>query len=471
MQELLRHTRFDLAELVRVGRGFIEALRQRQPLGSGGAELKAWLGRLQQLLTDTVGQPERAELEVYLEPLAEFLAPNEPRPIVVDELLVSVFQLTAQIESVMRSHRCQPSVVEDASFASFLHAAVFEDKLLGLGAWIVVERVARRARVSLPDARRCLARLVDEELGYQTGAPDMDAFKLDRDEIVFALETLERPRACSLVAPSGGTATRAVSGGADDVNRAVILTALGLEFEAVRRHLSDPREVTHPSGTIYELGRFEAGSNQWEIAIAEIGAGNEGAAQHVERATAHFRPRVVLFVGVAGGIKDVKLGDVVASTKVYAYHAGKDAETFQPRPEVAMPSHALEQRARSVARRGAWVQRLVPGPTATPQAFVGPIAAGEVVVASVTGPVYRLLRSNYGDALTVEMEGHGFLAAVRAVRGVEALVVRGVSDLVAGKAEADAHGSQPDAARHASAFAFEVLAQFDPRTLETSGRA
>jgi hypothetical protein len=43
-------------------------------------------------------------------------------------------------------------------------------------------------------------------------------------------------------------------------------------------------------------------------------------------------------------------------------------------------------------------------------------------------------------------------------RQVEALIVRGISDLIEDKHLADAANSQEIAARHASAFAFEVLA-------------
>jgi nucleoside phosphorylase len=241
---------------------------------------------------------------------------------------------------------------------------------------------------------------------------------------------------------------------------AVILTALPVEYEAVRAYLGDLREKVH-EGTIYELGRFQSGDRLWEVAIAEIGMGNAGAASAAERAITYFNPQLVLFVGVAGGLKDVKIGDVLAADKVYGYEFGKvDTTGIKTRPNVYNATYALEQRARAVARRQDWLKRLpLPLTDPAPKALIGPIAAGEKVLASTTSETWNLIKQSYGNAFAVEMEGHGFLAALHANQHVEALIVRGISDLIDGKQEADAANSQELAARHASAFAFEVLAK------------
>jgi nucleoside phosphorylase len=154
-----------------------------------------------------------------------------------------------------------------------------------------------------------------------------------------------------------------------------------------------------------------------------------------ERAIRQYRPSVTLFIGLAGGLKDVSVGDVVASTKLYGYESGKEnADTFELRPNVAQASYGLEQRARAEARKGDWRKRLDENMRATTlRALVGPIAAGERIVGVTGSNTASFLRRNYGDALAVEMEGRGFIEAVRANQRVEAIVIRGISNLLADK--------------------------------------
>lgn len=242
--------------------------------------------------------------------------------------------------------------------------------------------------------------------------------------------------------------------------RALVLTALPVEYVAVRAYLRDIHEEEDAVGTVYEVGRFSTDESRWTVCLSEVGAGNVGAATQVERALLHFRPSVAFFVGVAGGIKDVGIGDVVVATKVYGYESGKEAMGgFLPRPDVGNSAYRLIQRARAEARKDFWYRNLGQPDTVTvPRVFVGPIAAGEKVIASAESQTAKFLREHYGDALAVEMEGAGFLRALHAHVDTAALVIRGISDLLSGKLDVDRSGSQELASRNAAAFAMAILA-------------
>ncbi len=243
---------------------------------------------------------------------------------------------------------------------------------------------------------------------------------------------------------------------------AVILTALRVEFLAVRRYLTDIATEFHRDGTIYEIGRHSGKQGDWRVAVVQTGPGNIRAALEAQRAIAHFAPTHLIFVGIAGGLKDVRLGDVVAATKVYGYEAGKAAVTFLTRTDVAESSYGMVQLAMKVARDDRWQSRVPIEPTAA-RAFVAPIAAGEKVVADTRSEIFTLLRDHCNDAVAVEMEGLGVLKAAHAHSEIEVLIVRGISDLIDAKAAADAAGSQEVASAHAAAFAFEALGLLTPQ--------
>lgn len=245
---------------------------------------------------------------------------------------------------------------------------------------------------------------------------------------------------------------------------AVIITALPLERSAVLAHLRGISEEPPVNGSIYRRGIFDEQSDPWDVIVAEIGAGNVGAAAEAVRVISHYSPQVALFVGVGGAIKDLKHGDVVASSKVYGYESGKDdKKDFKPRPALQLTSYGLEQRARYEAGEPDWRQRIkAAGPGVEPDAKVAPIAAGEKVVASNRSQTFKFIRQHYSDAVAVEMEGHGFMLGVHMNHPTQGIVIRGISDLVNDKDEANDDTWQPIAASHAAAFAFQMLAKLSP---------
>ncbi|MDV7217626.1 5'-methylthioadenosine/S-adenosylhomocysteine nucleosidase [Streptomyces prunicolor] len=229
-----------------------------------------------------------------------------------------------------------------------------------------------------------------------------------------------------------------------------VLTALPLEFTAVRDHLTDVEKQNHPRyGTLATVGRLSG--TPWSVALLELGEGNLTAAALTERVMSWLEPQALFFVGVAGSLKpDIEIGDVVVATKVYGIHGGKETDKdFLVRPEAWRASHRLEQAAREALRED-------------PHAHLKPIAAGDVVLASARSTLAEHLRTHYNDAAAIEMEGAGIATAVH-LAGGDALVIRGISDRAdAKKSRADAEGSQPLAAVNAAAAVVAVLRELRP---------
>ncbi|MEV6983941.1 5'-methylthioadenosine/S-adenosylhomocysteine nucleosidase [Sphaerisporangium sp. NPDC051017] len=233
----------------------------------------------------------------------------------------------------------------------------------------------------------------------------------------------------------------------------VFLTALDLEYQAVRQKLTGLRVHRHRAGTRFEVGRLADGGGRAVLGLA--GKGNQPAAVLAERAIAEFDPSALLFVGVAGALwPHVALGDVVVATHVYAYHGGtSEDDGFKARPRAWEISHELDQVARHLKRSGTWRRHLSPG-AAVPEVRFGPIAAGEVVQDSAISAHARWVRWTYNDALAIEMEAAGAAQAAHHNRSLPMVVVRGVSDRADGtKAATDGANWQDRAVANAAAFA------------------
>lgn len=235
----------------------------------------------------------------------------------------------------------------------------------------------------------------------------------------------------------------------------VILTALNVEYEAVRKRLTGLRDHPHQRGTIFETGLL--GGTGCRGALGLTGKGNSSAAVLAERAIQEFSPVAVLFVGVAGALWDgVPLGDVVMATQIYAYHGGtSEDDGLKARPRSWEVSHTISQLASRIGRIDDWAGPL-PAGVHPPKVHFGPIAAGEIVQNSRVSHEARWIREHYNDALAIEMESAG-VAQAGHLGSAQIAVIRGISDLADGTKSTGGDGVwQPRAAANAAAFAVRL---------------
>lgn len=241
----------------------------------------------------------------------------------------------------------------------------------------------------------------------------------------------------------------------------LILTPLPLEYDAVIKHITGERETIFKNQAAYEVGQFLGKHHTYTIVVREPGMKNIDMALATEKAIQAFKPQIVLLIGIAGGVKDVRIGDVLIAQKAYGYESGKeDADGYKSRPAVESFSAELLARAQALSRVDDWKKRTTDGAPAA-KVFLGPIAAGDKVVAGTDNPTFQRLKNHYNDTLGLEMEAIGFATAAQAHRDVHSLVIRGISDLCAEKAETDKLNWQTIAAERAAGFGLELLWQLD----------
>ncbi len=247
----------------------------------------------------------------------------------------------------------------------------------------------------------------------------------------------------------------------------VILTALEVERKAVEAHLSDRMLIKHPiTHTDYTEGTYSVNGKSIPIIVGKTDQTNINAALETERAIEYFNPTYLFYVGVAGGLKDVVVGDIVVGADVIGYERGKTTdEGFKPRPQFGASSYELERLAGTYANSNDWemiiasILDLQFAPTIS--TFTGTIASGEKVDASHKSELHKHIKQNASHALAIEMEGLGFLTVCRSRPTVKSLLLRGISDLVNDKGEMDGKGSQPYASQNVAAFLFGVISQLN----------
>lgn len=236
----------------------------------------------------------------------------------------------------------------------------------------------------------------------------------------------------------------------------VILTPIAVECRAVGKHL-DHLKQEMIGGRLYATGFFKGRHHHYEVVLQETGSKNATLALAAENAIRRFQPAIILLVGIAGGVKDVRIGDVVVGTQAYGYESGKETDKGPvARPNVLPYSEVLIETARLVSRKDAWRQRTAAS-SRDAKVFFGPIASGDKVIASTASPLYKYLKRHYNDTLALEMESIGFAQAVNPHRQVHALNIRAVSDLLDHKSDGDEAARQEMAADKAAGFVMELL--------------
>ena len=241
----------------------------------------------------------------------------------------------------------------------------------------------------------------------------------------------------------------------------LILTPIKIEYTQVRNQLvqSSLKRLVR-SGVTYEKGQFLGRNHDFTVYIKQTGSKNINIALATQSALQDIQPTIVILTGIAGGVKDVNIGDVLVANKLYGYESGKETDKgFVSRPEAIYCSPDLYSLSESITRNNNWKRRSNFAQTST--VFYGPIAAGDKVVSSKKSIVYQRLKTHFNDTLGIEMEAIGFGKAMLWHPLIKFINIRGISDLLDDKSDTDQQGCQQIAIENAVAFVFELLHTLD----------
>lgn len=247
----------------------------------------------------------------------------------------------------------------------------------------------------------------------------------------------------------------------------IILTAIAIERDAIIEHLTGVKLEIHPeTGTDYHRGIFNRPSGNIDVVVGQTYQTNINAAFETERALQYYKPSHAFYVGVAGGLKDVKVGDIVIGTDVIGYERGKaENGMFRPRSQFGSSSYDLERAANSFSISSTWkaISTSLVESQFSPKisVFSGTIASGEKVIASHKSDLYKYIKDNASHALAIEMEGLGFLTVCMTRPSIKSLLLRGISDLVNDKGEMEGKGSQSYASKNVAAFLFGMITELE----------
>lgn len=229
---------------------------------------------------------------------------------------------------------------------------------------------------------------------------------------------------------------------------ALILTAIAIELAAAKKIFgisedAQPRYSAH--GVHYWPVTVQRVDGPASCVLASLGsAGNVNASSITSLLLSELKPKQVLMMGIAAGLREkMTLGEVIMSERVVYYEgaAALEGGKLAPRPEMQRPglptlqdlntyfatstlSERLQERAEKLgfaipasSQAGSVAAKLMVSPAT--------IASGELLIRDPD--LFESFRDIHDKACVAEMEAYGVIDACEK-QNVPALVIRGISD-------------------------------------------
>jgi len=219
-----------------------------------------------------------------------------------------------------------------------------------------------------------------------------------------------------------------------------ILTIIDAELEAVKKVFSLQGPI-EKDGRLYYHGTVVGpdGTKYYIICTQSLSIGNNAASIAATDVINQFNPKYFFLVGIAGGImnkKDLKLGDVVASTEIKYYELEKqtNGERKDRSGVLHNPALSILNVYGKVKSEDWWKGIDEERPSDkdnNPKAIAGQILSGDKLLGDPKSELLNRVLNQHDKALAVEMESGGFARALyekSATSTTQFMVIRGISD-------------------------------------------
>ncbi|MCX8980859.1 purine phosphorylase [Citrobacter portucalensis] len=228
----------------------------------------------------------------------------------------------------------------------------------------------------------------------------------------------------------------------------LILTALPVELAAAKKAFDIADDIPPcltSNGIHFWSGVIQRSDGPITCILASFaGAGNVNASAITTSLLSEFKPKKVMMMGIAAGLRGkMALGEVIVSDRVVYYESAAAVEggKLAPRPEILRPHMSTQQNLNTYLAASSLSIRL--GERAQIMGLEMPLSsqAGNVAVGLTVSPatiasgellirdpaLQESFRSLHDKAYVAEMEAYGVFDACEKQR-VPALIVRGISD-------------------------------------------
>lgn len=252
----------------------------------------------------------------------------------------------------------------------------------------------------------------------------------------------------------------------------LIFTPVELEYLAVVPLLTGAQFLQDPTtGRGYLIGHVDTAGGRLKVGLMRSGKGVHDTHDAVRAGTDALSPRIAILFGMAGGLRKTNIGDVLIGTHGRNYERGKVTDNgFLGNPESLPCSKRLVEKALSLSRNtNDWHPYLPESKHALPKVYDGPIVSGDKVIDTEENELRSILKSQHYEAVGVEMEAYSFLVSAAHRSGTEAIIIRGVSDWLKNKDEANAAGSKEFSLSRAVAFLRYFLESLEEQPARTPG--